>query len=379
MQMPTYMVPATERSEVKLKIEVTPQREYGLTSAYRFMKQYPLHGETTLGDLLFLIAKHQLGEAIEVSEEVWDDLVAIKATFTVKKNGANVDDIESDKVSTYYAGPTIDPGRLLGIGGYAKEMDHSWPKPIFVHSSVLSKFGFAVASDIAFVLNGSKRIIAGSMSQKSFSEAHLITTSEYSGAALIEPGIADAGKLIWFPGYQKVPEAGISGWRDTTRYRYIDMSGVRDKIVIDFGCNIGQTCIKMAIAGAEHVYGLDCQADTLEVANRIISELGLSNISYHEVNFNDADFEQQIDGIVETEADVSFFLSVYRTGDLVQRDKLFEYIIAKTRGEVFFEGHASPEIDTLEYYAELFGRFGLNYEFKGYSEGSTRPFYILTS
>jgi len=76
--------------------------------------------------------------------------------------------------------------------------------------------------------------------------------------------------LKWFPAYQEFSEIGIKGRRkEQDRYRYLDFTLCRDKIVADYGCNLGQTSVKAARAGARRVIGMDCQEDTLEVAKSI--------------------------------------------------------------------------------------------------------------
>lgn len=371
MVLHTYKVPAIGATETQLEIEVRLDKQYSVRSAYRFMREYNLHANGTFEYLISLIAHQKLGIDINITDEIWNNLISISALYSVKKNGMNTGNMESNRVEDYYEGPE---GRLKRIQKYSQEMDESWQKPIFIHSSVFN--GFGVDTNVAFILDGAQRLVAGCISQKVFREATIIMASEYFGAELMNLDDINPGKLTWFPNYQKIPEIGLDGWRSNKRYEYIDMEKLRNKVVIDFGCNLGQTCIKTAIAGAEHVYGLDCQEDTLELANRIISRIGIDNISYHCIDFNHPGFGERIDDIVVGDVDFSFFLSVYRTGELLNREELLIYIIQKTNEAIFFEGHANAEIDTLDYYEQLFDRFGLDYQFKGYSEGLVRPFFV---
>ena len=99
------------------------------------------------------------------------------------------------------------------------------------------------------------------------------------------------------------------------------------------------------------------------------------NLHYLNVDFNNIHFNKQIDEYYPHKIDFSFFLSVYRTKELSQREKLFHYIISKTNKGIFFEGHAHPKIDNREYYDWLFDCFKLKYKFLGYSEGNLRPLF----
>ncbi|RKX96375.1 MAG: hypothetical protein DRP84_01355 [Spirochaetes bacterium] len=57
--------------------------------------------------------------------------------------------------------------------------------------------------------------------------------------------------LQWFPSYQAFSELGIKGRRnDNERYEYLDFSISKDKVVADYGCNIGQTTVSAAKTGA---------------------------------------------------------------------------------------------------------------------------------
>ena len=146
----------------------------------------------------------------------------------------------------------------------------------------------------------------------------------------------------------------------------------------DYGCNLGQASVKAAQAGARKVIGMDSQADTISSATDIRDLLGLNTITYHVVDFNDKDFDNKIKRLFQDGTpDISFFLSVYRTKELIDRDSLFQFIIDNTKEMVFFEGHSKRNIDTVEYYTNIFSRFKLNADFLGYSQKDTRPFFLI--
>ncbi len=186
-------------------------------------------------------------------------------------------------------------------------------------------------------------------------------------------------RLKWFPAYQNFSELGIKGRRnDEQRYRYLDFSHCKDKIVVDYGCNLGQASVKATQAGARKVIGIDSQADTIQSALEIRDLLGISTINYHVVDFNEKDFNKKIKQLFQDEIpEISFFLSVYRTKELKDRDGLFRFIIQNTKEIIFFEGHSERSIDTFEYYTDLFLKFNLNADFLGYSQKDTRPFFLI--
>lgn len=372
MRLPVYKVLSKGNTEEQLQIQVTPNHEYSVKSAYRFMKKYDL--DYDFEQLLSIISREKLGRDIPISENVWDNLIVINGSYSVTKDGKTMEEIKPKKAADIYR--RCSPGRLRQIEEYSKQMDDSWQKPIFIHSSVFNQFSFGINKNTTLILDGARRIVAGCLRGGSFKDAHILMTSEYFGSNIIDISDIDPSALAWFPNYQTITEIGLEGKRGNKRYEYFDLSQFKDKIVFDFGCNLGQACIKIAIAGAEHVFGFESQEDTLKAANKIVDRMGIENISYHQIDFNDRDFDRKIDAIVNGDADFSCFFSVYRTKELRQRERLFQYIIDKTKDKIFFEGHADPKIDTLEYYDGLFKRFGLEYEFKGYSEGWTRPFFI---
>ena len=186
-------------------------------------------------------------------------------------------------------------------------------------------------------------------------------------------------RLKWFPSYQSFSELGIKGRRnEEQRYRYLDFSLCKGKIVADYGCNLGQASIKASLAGAGKVIGLDSQKDTIESALEIRDLMEISAIDYYVIDFNDKDFDKKIKQLFQDGTpDISFFLSLYRTRELKGRDSLFQFVIDNTKEKIFFEGHSKRSIDTVEYYSDIFSKFNLNANFLGYNQKDTRPFFLI--
>ena len=62
---------------------------------------------------------------------------------------------------------------------------------------------------------------------------------------------------------------------------------------MDFGCNIGQSCIKAVLSGARKAVGIDVMRDTLKIAGDIKGITGLNNIEYMKADFNDKRFQEK--------------------------------------------------------------------------------------
>ncbi len=186
-------------------------------------------------------------------------------------------------------------------------------------------------------------------------------------------------KLDWFPKYQSFSEIGIKGLRnDSDRYTHLGFSICKDKVIADYGCNLGQTVFMAVKHGAQRAYGFDRQRDTIESARELQSILGYRNVEFHVIDFNDQEFNSKINRIFNDHIpDISFFLSVYRTKELTQRDDLLRFILNNTKEIVFFEGHSDRKIDTIEYYENVFKGFDVSTRFLGYSQIDTRPLFMI--
>jgi SAM-dependent methyltransferase len=233
------------------------------------------------------------------------------------------------------------------------------------------------------MIDGSRRIAARAVrGEKSF-DADLVIKKEHLASWLDQAIIKKTGELIqdvdWFKNYQNIPEIGLSGERTLKRYGLLDLSRIKGKTVADFGCNTGQSCFEFYYRGASAVWGFDVQQKVVDIANAVSNAMGTGErVKFFCVDFNDVSCFEEMDAVLPDKVDFSSFFSVYRTKELTQREKLFSYIISKTRENIFFEGHADRNIDTLEYYEELFKNNNLKSEFKGYGEEKIRPLFVLS-
>ena len=73
-------------------------------------------------------------------------------------------------------------------------------------------------------------------------------------------------KNNWFINYQSMN--GYNGQRDLEfRKKFFDDEDLKDKTVLDVGCNMGQMCQYALSLGAKHVLGIDYDKNAIEKAN----------------------------------------------------------------------------------------------------------------
>lgn len=372
-------------------IAVQPQQVMGHTSsAWQSVKTYEIppfgHGLPAIERIIAHIVTTKLGGNPRIPGDFWNRVIAVKVQCDLRRPSgqqfapglATLGDIDPAFLAAE------GPQREADIKRYAELLGqgHDLGAALYITGEALNiSGGGAAPPESIFMVDGARRISASVLAGKRAIEiVILMTEDEY--AAHTRPGTAlklqqEIKSLSWFNQYQSIPLVGIRGERSLNRFGLMDMSLLRDASVMDFGCNLGQASIKATMAGASEVWGVEGMPDTFQIASRIAMVARFSNLHYCNVNFNDPDFDTQIDAHVPGKVDYSFFFSVYRTKELTQRDRLFQYIIDKTIKGIFFEGHADPKIDSLEYYGWLFESFGLTARYLGNSEGELRPLFFI--
>lgn len=323
-------------------------------------------------DFLFnKIKKEKTG--ININSPDWDSLLVIKVTLNLP---TLIDNSLSDDANFHLIfGEDYDNRRRKrDVLTYTKNITDEWELPLFASGRL---FGTA---DNAFMIDGARRIAAFTLKGIEKIDAYLIIERKELFSYLEPETISNIDclrkSISWFPDYQDMPELNIKGQRTMKRYSLFNGSIVKDKTVIDFGCNIGQSCLRHYYNGAKEVMGIDSQGPVVDTANEICKGLKIAEkVKFFKIDFNDLDFDKQIDKIHPEQFDFSTFFSVYRTKELTQRERLFQYIIDKTKSKIFFEGHADKKIDTIDYYKVLFDKFKLQSQFLGYSENDIRPLF----
>lgn len=254
-------------------------------------------------------------------------------------------------------------------------------EPLYISGALLNILGANADPKAMYMLDGARRLAA--MALRGGGEARInLLIFEEEFASLLDSSCKSAiqekiGQLSWFSNYHTFPFLGINGHRSLRRFELMDRAQLQDAVILDFGCNLGQASLKAIQYGAKEVWGIEGMADTFAIAEEIKEIACYEGLRYLQVDFNDLHFDQQIDRHIPGLCDYSFFFSVYRTKELIQRDRLFQYILTKTQKGVFFEGHAHLKIDTIEYYEWLFDSLDIQYSFLGYSEVDCRPLFFL--
>jgi SAM-dependent methyltransferase len=344
-------------------------------------------GFTAVENLLVVVFERQFKSMPNDKIKIWQNTVLLRLECELRSlvTGQHFSDTKPESFAD------IDPefdkregaDRKADILYYVDKLKNggSVELPLYVSGNILNQRGAAADPKAMYMIDGARRLAAHALAYSEMISIYLLTTEEEFGE-MVREDIKESfrekiKRIIWFNNYHSLPLLGITGQRSLRRYDLMDVTRLSRATVIDFGCNIGQASIKAVQAGACRVLGLDVMDDTLLIARDIKEALNIQNLAYQRVDFNDPDFDVQIDLLFPDMTDYSFFFSVYRTKELTQRERLFRYIIAKTKKGIFFEGHAHPKIDTIEYYEWLFDCFHLKYVLLGYSEEDIRPLFYL--
>lgn len=374
-------------------IAVEPQSLHGAPmSTFRALGDYEVRdfgvGLDALGRVLSHVLTSKLGATSALPRQLWQQTVTltVRCALSDAVGGARLEQLSpSATESLLNRLMREDPSRGGDIERYAANIERGvdMGRPVYVSGAVLNACTRTAVADPKhmYMLDGARRLTAAALRQQPSVDVHLVVLDQQLPGLLAASDLSNVtsklAALRWFHNYQTIPMLGLTGERTLRRFELMDLARLRDKTVLDFGCNVGLACLKAAQAGAKRVVGIEGMADTHALACEIGELVGFQDLSYAHVDFNDEDFDAQIDAVVPGKADYSFFFSVYRTKELTQRDRLFRYIIGKTKEAIFFEGHAHPIIDSLEYHDWLFDSFGLKHRFLGYSEGRLRPLFLI--
>lgn len=360
-------------------------------SVYQALKDYEISeigsGLEAVKAIFQHIITNKLQGKMKWDEKLWNSFVVLTVQCELKDIVSNqsfdvlkpktIKDISTDFFQTEGA------EREQCILSYANllKSGQNLGMPLYVSGHILQLLGGNAEPNTLFMVDGARRITASALAHCRYLDVLLILHEEEFQALLIQEKIDNLKQQIsrigWFSSYQSIPLAGLQGERTLKRFDLMPMDWLRDQTIMDFGCNLGQACIKAVQAGAKEVWGIEGFKETFNATQQIKHITGFNNLHYLNVDFNDPNFDQIINADSPDQVDYAFFFSVYRTKELTQRERLFNYIISKVRKGIFFEGHAAPNIDTPEYHDWLFDCFELESKFLGFSEGELRPLYFL--
>ncbi len=390
-RLQAYSQPSVGNTEQYIRV-VPSTVTSGTVSVHQALEDYTISGFATglkgVEQILPIVFERQFGQTLASRDDFcWDEVAVLTVDCRLlhKNTGQSfrhlrpttLEDIDvlfeqqegenrKEEILTYVRNLTC--GENLGM-------------PLYISGKVLQHLGAPAEDHAIYMLDGARRITASALSHREcISILLLVHETEFAKLLCesVKKGIRDRVRgLTWFNSYHSLPLLDIVGERTFQRFQLMDRELLKNSVVLDFGCNVGQASLKAVQLGAKEVWGIEGMSDTLQIANEIKHIAGCNNLHYLHVDFNDPYFDQQIDQHIPGFCDYAFFFSVYRTKELTQRDRLFRYILEKATKGVFFEGHADPKIDTLEYYNWLFDSFQVTYTFLGYSEQHIRPLFYL--
>jgi len=112
---------------------------------------------------------------------------------------------------------------------------------------------------------------------------------------------------------------------------------VKDKTVIDFGCNVGGVCIDAKNAGATSVVGVDISQSAIGLAKELVGIVDL-DIDYKVIDLDATDEEVFRETVSRDNFDVALLLSIWRHIDI---EKFASWVGNVVDSIIVFEGHAS--------------------------------------
>ncbi len=386
----SYFQPPTGNTETYIQILPTAVLGHSL-SVHQFLKDYSISGFGTgtaaVEKILSIVFERQFPQANARSCDMWDRVVPLTVDCELVHgiSGLSFRSLQPQNLEGIDLNFAQQEGesRTKEILVYLKKLKNgeSLGLPLYISGAILQYLGAPAESGAMYMLDGARRLSASALHHQERIPVTLLVFEEEFSKLLQDPvksGIQHhIENLAWFQNYQPFPFLGVTGQRSLQRFTLMDTNVLKDSVIIDFGCNLGQASLKAIQCGAKEVWGIEGMSDTIEVANEIKNIASCENLHYLHVDFNDSQFDQKIDRVITQPCDYAFFFSVYRTKELLQRDRLFRYILQKVSKGVFFEGHAHPKIDTIEYYEWLFESFNVPYTFLGFSEQQIRPLFFL--
>lgn len=252
--------------------------------------------------------------------------------------------------------------------------------PTFVHSGVLEDYFEVSIPPCLYSVDGMRRTL--SFLEEGMGkipvyvlvrrkDLHLFITPKKRDTIFAAIQICD-----WFKSYQEIIELNFGGERNREpRYTEIyDFSILKDKTVVDFGGNIGQAAIEAYFNGAKRICNFEVQKCAVR-AGRYIGSLFCPDVTTHIIDFNSPDFEADVLTII-SKWDWAIFQAIYRTKEIKDIKKIFSFLVAHTKEGIIFEGNGDGDIDTDEFYQEVFRPYNFSsIKFLGHSQ--SRPAYIL--
>jgi hypothetical protein len=256
----------------------------------------------------------------------------------------------------------------------------NFPPILLLHPGILAEITMSAVPDFLYQIDGMHRIMSALEANVNHLDAYVLIRRKDLQYLIHEPLLnsikTSSDECSWFPHYQEIQEVGITGSRPyAPRYTEVyDFSFLKDKIVVDFGGNIGQAAVEAYFCGASSVFNFEYQQCAIQTGKNIARALGIP-IQHNTIDFNSPDFEQHVKMIVP-EWDWAIYQAIYRTKEIVDVKKSFDFIVNNTREGLIFEGNGEKNIDTVEFYMEIFKPYQFQeIKFLGFSQ--QRPAFII--
>ena len=389
-QVQSYSQSATGNTETYIRVLPSAVLDHTVI-AYKALHEYEIadfgRGIAAVEAILPIVFQRQFSQPLACPFDMWDR-VAVLTVDCQLTHGPSGQSFSSFRPETL---EDINENFAQQEGAVRKKeiFDHlaklrngeHLGMPLYISGEILRYLGAPAEKKAIYMLDGARRLAAAALHHQERISVTLLVFEEEFSKLLKAPVKTEIQhriqQLTWFQNYHSFPFLEIEGQRSLQRFKLLEKERLQDSVIVDFGCNLGQASVKALQCGAKEVWGIEGMQDTLTIAEEIKSIVNCKNLHYLHVDFNDPQFDKKIDEVIPGRCDYAFFFSVYRTKELTQRDRLFQYILNKTQKGVFFEGHAHPQIDTIEYYDWLFDSFQVPYTFLGFSEQQTRPLFYL--
>ena len=389
-QLQSYFQPATGNTETYIRVLPSAVLDHTVT-VHQALQEYEIsgigRGISAVEAILPIVFQRQFSQSLARPCDMWDRVVTLTVDCQLLHGptGTSFSSLRPETLEDI----DVNFAQQEGTARRKDIIDHlaklrngkHLGMPLYISGEILGYLGAPAEEKAMYMLDGARRLAASALHHQERISVTLLVFEEAFSKLLnvsVKTGIHHRiQQLTWFQNYHSFPFLEIVGERSFQRFRLLETTWLKDSVIVDFGCNLGQASLKAIQCGAKEVWGIEGMQDTLDIAEEIKDIANCKNLQYLHVDFNDPQFDHHIDQAIPGPCDYAFFFSVYRTKELTQRDRLFQYILNKTKKGVFFEGHAHPQIDTLEYYDWLFESFTVPYTFLGFSEQHIRPLFYL--
>jgi hypothetical protein len=321
-------------------------------------------------DIVKIIFERQCNKKIfEIDPKILSKLTIIETTATFKfKSEQHKQAWKKDKLYEEYS-------KYKGV------LEYSTVQPIMlITKRALNRISRTPINNLLYQVDGMHRIMSALEDGVNEIKTYVVACRQEIYYFIPEEDrkrISDFGaKCTWFPRYQEIKEVALDGRRkQISRFRdFYDFSILKNKTVVDFGGNIGQSPLEAYYNDAKKIVSFDIQKEALATGIEISKVLN-AGIEFRFLDFNKPTFKDDIKNVVES-WDWAIFQAIYRTKEINDIESVFEFIVENTKEGIIFEGNGDPNIDTDLFYFNIFKKFNFS-TIKKLGVCEMRPAYLL--